>query len=105
MIPGETAWKQLERAILKLEAEQHRLRTSVITYQGTIADLRTSVTTLEHNLGRYHGTLEAVRIGTTKLGAKSRKLAATMEGYLVRHGGPLETPAPPPLAATLSRAA
>ena len=104
MTPGETAWKQLERAIAKLEAEQLRLRDSVNIYQRTITDLHTTVTAIEHNLGRYQGTLETVRVGTTKLGAKSRKLAAIMDGYLVRHGGAVAAPAAD-LPAALSRAA
>ena len=104
MIPGETAWTQLERAIAKLEAEQLRLRNSVNTYQSTIGELHASVTAIEHNLGRYHDTLETVRLGTTKLGAKSRKLAAIMDTYLVRHGGAVATPAAD-LPAALSRAA
>ena len=109
MATGETtAWKQLAGAITRLEAEQAKLRRSVETFRSTLGDLQTGVDLIGTNLGRFHGSLETVRVGADKLGAKSRKLAATMDGYLVRHGAPVDTslPASQPIpAAALSRAA
>lgn len=102
-----TAWKQLASAIARLEAEQAGLRCSVATFRSTLGELDATIGELGSNLDRFNGALETVRVGAGKLGAKSRKLAATMDGYLAKHGGPVEAaaPAPQPLRAAWTRAA
>ena len=108
MAAGEnTAWKRLEGAIARLEAEQAKLRRSVGIFQDTLVELQSSVDGLGHNLGQFHDSLGSVRAGAAKLGAKSRKLATTMDGYLARHGeaanhgeaAKAAAPAPRPLPA------
>ena len=98
---GNTAWKRLEAAIAALEAERAKLRHSIGAFQGTLGVLDSSVGTLGHTLSHYGEALAAVRAKTDTLGARSRKLAATMDGYLAGHAGSesLRPPASPALAA------
>ena len=96
------AWAQLERAIKRLEAEQRRLRCSVDGFQSTLGELGASIDDLGTNLTRFHDSLANARTGARKLGAQSRKLAATMDGYIVRHG---ETEGAPPADSQPDRAA
>ncbi|MEI6556947.1 MAG: hypothetical protein WCO00_00960 [Rhodospirillaceae bacterium] len=95
MVTGEiSAWRQLERAMARLDAEQRRLAQSVAGFRDNLTTLRTGIDRLESTVGQYQDRLETVQSQAGTLGAKSRKLAKTMDGYLARHGGAVIAPAP-----------